>query len=109
MAKETTIFLHSNLYKMTKNQLQEALNIQLQIEQKEKQIQAFERGKIKSITLRQFDETDCTQTDIEMTSGIPRSRLKQIMIDVLKEDLRSLQYRFDNFLIVQEDLELSIK
>jgi hypothetical protein len=88
---------------MTITELNKANLINQKIIEKKEQIRAFEMGKIKSITVRNFNDIDCTQHDTEMTIGIPRNVIKLAMLEVLKADLTNLQFQFDNLKIISNE------
>ena len=88
---------------MTTAELSKANLINEKIIKKKAQIRVFEMGKIKSIIVRNFNDIDCSQTDTEMSIGIPRHTIKMAMLDVLKADLVSLQYQFDNLQTIKNE------
>lgn len=83
---------------MTEKQLQQANDIHKRLEAKKKEQSLFEAGKILSIKVRVFDEKKTEYEDIEYSCNLPRTKLKGVMLDLLKSDRDSLQYQFDNYL-----------
>ena len=91
---------------MTEKQLQQANDIHFRLEAKKDVLKMFEAGKILSIKVRVFNEEKTEYEDIEYSCNLPRTKLKGVMLDLLKSDRESLQYQFDSFLHETEKEEV---
>ena len=81
---------------MSLEKLKQAKQIEQNIEAQKENLHHFTMGKILSITTRTFSERRCDYTDREFEVKIPRSILKNTMIDYLKKDIENLEAKLKN-------------
>ena len=83
---------------MTEKELKNANEIFKKLELKKDELRLFESGKILSLKVRCFNEEKTEYEDIEYFTNLPRTKLKGVMLELLKSERDSLQYQFDNLL-----------
>lgn len=81
---------------MTQQQFKEASKLQSQIDAKRTELRSFENGKITELKVRLFNESKTVYEDKTYQSHLPAARLKGVMLDILKEELKGLEFKFNN-------------
>lgn len=75
----------------TSEKLQKAKKLENLIEKQKNILERFTMGKISKISIRQFNNTNCTFEEEDFGENIPRNILKTAMIDFLKKDIEHLE------------------
>ena len=65
---------------------------------KRKEIISFDSGKIKSITVRIFNNEDCTFEDVEVSKNLPIANVKGCILDHLKSQFKHLESKLERCL-----------
>jgi hypothetical protein len=86
---------------MTTQQFKEASKLQSQIDAKKQELRLFENGKITGLSVRLFNEEKTVYEDKTYTSQLPNTKLKGVMLELLRNDLSSLIIRFNELFKVE--------
>jgi uncharacterized protein YPO0396 len=86
---------------MTQQQFKEASKLQNQIDAKKQELRAFENGKITGLSVRLFNEEKTLYEDKTLTTALPNTKLKGVMIELLRNDLSNLEFRFNGLFKVE--------
>jgi hypothetical protein len=86
---------------MTQQQFKEALKLQSQIDAKRKELRLFENGKITGLSVRLFNEEKTLYEDKTYSTGLPNTKLKGVMLELLRNDLSNLEYKFNELFKVE--------
>lgn len=81
---------------MSKEKLKQAKKIESKIQDQEEKLEFFEMGKISCISVRKFNNHNCTYEEEDYAEDIPRSILKNAMLDFLKKDIENLNNKLNN-------------
>lgn len=81
---------------MSLEKLKQAKRIQRKIKDQEEKLHFFEMGKISCISVRKFNDHNCTFEEEDYAEDIPRGILKNAMLDYLKADLAYLNIKLNN-------------
>jgi hypothetical protein len=81
---------------MSLEKLKQAKRIQKKIREQQEKLHFFEMGKISCISVRKFENHNCTYEEEDYAENIPRSILKKVMVDYLKKDIENLNNKLNN-------------
>jgi hypothetical protein len=81
---------------MSLEKLKQAKRIQKKIREQQEKLHFFEMGKISCISVRKFENHNCTFEEEDYAENIPRSILKKVMVDYLKKDIENLNNKLNN-------------
>ncbi len=82
--------------KMSKEKLKYAKRLDRKIKDQTEKLHFFEMGRISCISVRKFENHNCTFEEQDYAEDIPRNILKTAMLDYLKKDIENLEAKLKN-------------